>query len=569
MKRTFATVLVVLFLAPALFAQTERYLVATRGRAAAERAAILGELGSLRGQREYAEFTSVNGFVMALTPDEVRQLRKSPLVRFIEPDWERHALSDSVAEGKQTIPYGVTLVDAPPVWSETKGIAVDQSAPVHVAVIDTGIDYDYPELARAYKGGFNEIDQTTDPRDDNGHGTHVAGTIAAADDGVGVIGVAPDVDLYAIKVLNACGSGSTSNIIKAVDWVIAKKQQVGGNWIMSLSLGSDSSSVMEEEAFKRASDAGILTFAASGNGFDNTATEGLSFPAGYSSVISVGAIDSSLNIAAFSQRGADLKLVAPGVDVLSTLTSSYEVERVADDANGSVLAARLKMYNTSNDQICASGGTVSGNIASGGVGNVSDLGGVSGKIAVIERGGTSAVTGKTLTFAEKATNAKKAGAIGVIVYNNRATENPTDPPGWGMSGLSSAKDVPGIVVGVTQADGAAILAKASRNFTISFSGLAKTETYANFNGTSMATPHASAAAALAWAVAPTATASQIRLALLNTARDLGTPGFDNVFGFGLIDAFAAAKTLAPGRFGLPSTPDPSAPTPGRRFGRRG
>src|SRR5207245_484005 len=111
--------------------------------------------------------------------------------------------------------------------------------PIHVAVIDTGVDYNAPELKSVYKGGRNYIANNFDPLDDFGHGTHVSGIIAAADDKQGVVGVAPGVDLYAFKVLDQCGSGSTANVIHAIDDIMALKNQIGGNWVVNLSLGSD------------------------------------------------------------------------------------------------------------------------------------------------------------------------------------------------------------------------------------------------------------------------------------------------------------------------------------------
>ena len=255
-------------------------------------------------------FESINGFAADLTDAQVVRLLSSGEVEDIEPVIQRHVLADAVIPGQQTTPFGVAMVNAPSVWPVTKGKALNGTGSIHVAAIDTGIDYRSPELQRAYKGGHNFIANNDDPFDDFGHGSHVSGIIVAADDRNGVVGVAPDADIYALKVLDQCGSGSSDNVISSIDWILQKRQEIGGNWIVNLSLGSDQSSTAERNAFQRASDAGVLFFAASGNSYSGT--DGLSFPAGYPSVVSVGAVDSTQTVASFSQRGAGLKVVAPG-----------------------------------------------------------------------------------------------------------------------------------------------------------------------------------------------------------------------------------------------------------------
>lgn len=549
MKRAIV-LLVLLFLPTTLFADEamRRYLVATRRPAREAARAVLRDDLPPRAFRDVREFQEVDGFAVDLTDAEARSLARSPRVRYVEPDREVYALSDNVVDGQQITPYGVSLVNAPGVWSVTRGQSLDPAIPVRLAVLDTGIAYDDPELTKAYKGGFNTLGRTDNPLDDQGHGTHVAGTIAAADDGAGVVGVAPEVELFAIKVLNQCGSGNTSNIIAGVDWLIQKKKEIGGNWIMSLSLGSSDPNTLEQEAFQRAADAGILTFAAAGNSYDSSPVDGLSYPAGYPTVVSVGAVDSEGKIASFSQRGADLKLVAPGVDVLST----FVAESLTTDDGRSYTADQMTATNASTKKdLCLPRPVISGEFVFCGFGgNLADFPPqVNGKIALIERG-------NNITFAVKAKNAKAAGAIAAVIFNN------VDGAFRGTVGeLTSSNDVP-LTVSLSRADGLAIKATPNAKLTLSFGSLG----YANLNGTSMSTPHASGVAALAWAVAPSATAEQITQALLNTATDLGNAGFDTTYGFGLVNALEAAKSLAPGRF-IPA--QPQKPVPGRRALRRG
>src|SRR4051812_10930237 len=270
-------------------------------------------------ERDLRELPAINGFAANLTDEDIAALKATGNVVTIEPDLERHAFADSVTPGQQTTAYGITDVNAPAVWPVTRGKSLANGPAIHVAIIDSGIDYNSFELSGAFKGGFNFVARNGDPLDDVGHGTHVAGIIAAANNGAGVVGVASDVDLYSLKVLNTCGSGKTSDIMQAVQWVIDKKKEIGGNWIINLSLGSDSPSVPEQTQFQAATDAGVLVFAASGNGYDGA--DGLAYPAGYPTVVSVGAVGSTNKVAGFSQRGADLKVVAPGQDVLSTVVS--------------------------------------------------------------------------------------------------------------------------------------------------------------------------------------------------------------------------------------------------------
>ncbi len=461
-------------------------------------------------------FTSVNGYAADLTDSEVAQLRKSPEVRFIEPDYERHAMqlgpiapSVSRYTTGQTVPFGIDLINSRKVWKYGTG------ATIKVGVIDSGIEKTHPDLKDVYKGGYDFIQSDDDPQDENQHGTHVAGTIAASDNNLGVVGVAPNVEIYALRVLNAAGTGSTSAVIRAIDWAITNKMN-----IISLSLGSDNSSVLEESAFKRAADAGILAIAASGNGYNDNPTEVIGFPAAYGTVLSVGAVNSSSAIAGFSQRGPELKLVAPGVGVLSSVTFGKGMSNELS-TSGQTFESQSLTYSGL--------GEVSGKLVFSGLGRVQDFSSqVRGKIALIQRG--------EITFAEKAKNAKTNGATAVIIFNNDGAYS-----GWQLS--DEAFEFP-VTLGVDKAAGEKLKALADADVTVAV----RREDYSTLNGTSMATPHVSGVAALIWSLAPTATAAQVRDAMLNTAKDLGAPGWDTTFGFGLVDAQAAAMRLAPTKF---------------------
>jgi subtilisin family serine protease len=536
------------------FAQTtQRYIVMTRQSAPQAIRTLRNDDWEPTARADVREFKYIDGFAADLTDTEVAKLKASSSVRWVEPVVERHLLTDTIVTGQQTIPYGVNMVHAPDVWPVTKGLALDGTTPIRVAIIDTGIRYTEPDLKDAYKGGKNFITGSDNPLDDYGHGTHVAGIIAAADDGNGVIGVAPKVELYALKALDQCGSGTTENVINAVEWVISKKAQIGGNWVINLSLGSETASEAERLEFQKAADAGILSVAASGNDYDINPVDGLAYPAGYSSVLSVGAIDSNGTVAEFSQRGVGLKVVAPGVAVLSTYVSAS----LATNDGRQYQIIEMRAEKSSGGSWCFSRPNISSTFVFCGLGNPADFpSSVSGKIALIERG--------DLTFADKAKNAKAAGAIGVVIFNNRVAGEDNGGLFSGTLGtLTSTSQVP-YPVSISREDGLAIKATPSATLTIDYGY----EGFALLQGTSMASPHAAAVAALVWAVAPTATATAVSNALIATAGDLGTAGYDTIYGNGVVNAVNAAKQLNPSAFGNGATPS-TKPVTGRIPGRRG
>lgn len=555
MKRRLLFAFLLVFPAVLFAAPTQRYIVQTRHPYAEALQALPTEDFSPgpRAAMRLHHFQFINGFAADLTADQVQRLDDSSEVTYIEPVVERHAMDDSVTPGHQTVPWGVTAVNAPQVWPVTRGQAIDQSGPIHVAVIDTGIDYNSPEFKGVYKFGTNLIAQTNDPLDDNGHGTHVSGIIAAADMGKnveGVVGVAPGVDLYAIKMLDACGSGTSEDVIKAIEWIIQEKQAIGGDWVANLSLGSDTASPTEEAEFQKGADDGILFFAAAGNSYDATNPTAIAYPGGYSSVEAVGAIDNTDQIASFSQRGPNV-VVAPGVAVLSTFISAEVATSDGQHYAGTmpeIVKTDTPPY-TPLDGYCLTQPKVSAQFVPCGLGNPSDFpSSVKGKIALIQRG--------TLTFLAKEQNAQAAGAIGVIVYDNLDESLQTSVFGP----YTNPSTVPAFLpyLFISQADGQALQNTPNATLTMDFGF----ETWALLDGTSMATPHATAAAALAWAVAPTATNTAVATAVENTATNLGDA---NTYGHGLINALAAAESLNPAAFGIGATVPPT----GRAMGRRG
>ena len=199
------------------------------------------------------------------------------------------------------VPWGIERVKAPKAWAKTQG------AGVKVAVIDTGIDFKHPDIAPNYGGGVNVVEEGASPMDDNGHGTHVAGTIAAVKDNKGVVGVAPKAKVYAIKVLDKDGGGDTEGIVAGIAWAVKNKMKV-----INMSLGGPSSAAMTK-AVKKAYDAGVTVVAAAGNDPDAP----VSAPARYPQSIAVSASTKEDKLAFFSTTGPEIAVIAPGHEITS------------------------------------------------------------------------------------------------------------------------------------------------------------------------------------------------------------------------------------------------------------
>jgi len=276
------------------------------------------------GGEIYAEFNLVDVIAARMTPQQAAALSRNPKIDYIERDAEVHAL-------EQTTPWGIDRVFGDesysfPTWG-TPPEVTNKGAGIGVAVLDTGIDADHEDLnvvggKRFYLRGLT-LRSDDQYNDVYGHGTHVAGTIAALDNGLGVVGVAPEVSLYAVKVLGDNGSGSTSAIIAGIQWVCDQNNIS----IINMSLGSSYYSSTFDAACKKAyTEEGILIVASAGNSGNVEGTgDTVGYPAKYDSVIAVAASDSSDDRAYFSSTGPDVDLIAPGVNIMSTVPDSlYE-----------------------------------------------------------------------------------------------------------------------------------------------------------------------------------------------------------------------------------------------------
>ena len=253
-------------------------------------------VGDQGGEIKYS-YDYIRAIAASVPPQALDALRRNPNVAYVETDFEVYAL-------QQQTPWSITKIRAPEVWATG-----NEGTGIKVAIVDTGIDTTHPDLTVV--GGKTFVAGTTSYNDDNGHGTHCAGIVAALNNDLGVVGVAPEAALYAVKVLDRFGSGYVSDVISGIEWCIANEMQV-----VSMSLGSTSDSISLHTVCDKAYTAGVVLVAAAGNNgpMDNTIT----YPAKYSSAIAVGATDSNDAVASWSSRGPELSVTAPGVSIYST-----------------------------------------------------------------------------------------------------------------------------------------------------------------------------------------------------------------------------------------------------------
>lgn len=245
-----------------------------------------------------------------LTDEEIKHLEQNDDIVRVEPDGKMYAIDTLPAAGPQplaeTFPAGITQIKAPDAWPSSQGKGIK------VFICDTGIDSNHPDLVANLRTGKSFVTSESSTEDFHGHGTHCAGTVAAAMNKRGVIGVAPYAYLYPVKVLSASGSGNWSWLIAALDWIMDKK----GARIASMSLGGGSAPQALAHMCTAAYKDGILLVAAAGNSGPNNNTVG--YPGKYKDVMAVSAVDANDTIASFSSRGPEVEICAPGVSVLST-----------------------------------------------------------------------------------------------------------------------------------------------------------------------------------------------------------------------------------------------------------
>lgn len=472
------------------------------------------------GAQFHYTFDQLDAFVVTVPQSALKGLQHNPNVVSIEEDVPRYLMGNpfsaaqvaTTATTGQTVPYGVDMVQARDVWDADRDGVVDSGAPTGagrtVCIIDTGLYTTHEDFAGVdIIGGYSQVG---DPwyEDGAGHGTHVAGTIAAANNNVGVVGVTPGaVSLYIVKVFDNNGNWTlASDLVDA----IYRCADAGAN-VVSMSLGGSRSNGKEKRAFNNLYNQGLLFVAAAGN----DGTTNYSYPASYDAVISVAAVDSSGTVADFSQKNDQVELAAPGVGVLSTIpwveTNTVTVAGTTYAANHIEFSAR---------------GTASGPLVDGGL--CDSVGNWKGAVVLCERG--------SISFYDKVTNVQNSGGVAALIYNNA--------PGnfYGTLGDGNTSSI--IALSLSQEDGQYLIA----NYLGATADIVSTvdkpaSGYEAWDGTSMATPHVSAVAALVWSAFPQLSNVDIRNALDATAKDLGAPGRDTSYGYGLVQAYDAIQYL--------------------------
>jgi subtilisin len=275
---------------------------------------------------------SIEGFSVSASPAAAAALARNPRVAYVEADRE-------FTTAAQETPTGISRIFADSNASIGINGKDDTRVDVDVAVIDTGVDREHPDLnvvagVNCAQGSVLRATCSGNGDDDQYHGTHVAGSIAAIDNGSGVVGVAPGARIHAVKVLNAQGSGYTSWIIAGIDWVAARADTIE---VANMSLGGSGYSQAQYDAIQRAVRKGVAFAVAAGN---SNANAGGFSPAAFNNVLTVSALadfdgrpgalgvptcrsDQDDTLADFSNWGSAVDIAAPGVCIRST----YPLER--------------------------------------------------------------------------------------------------------------------------------------------------------------------------------------------------------------------------------------------------
>jgi serine protease len=488
--------------------------------AAAEQKTVLVGFHSTPGAAETALIESVGGQVVnqykyipvlaaTIPGGQEEVLAADPRVAYVEDDIALEPLGS-----KQIMDYGVSKIEAPGAWALGY-----RGQGVKVGIFDSGIDIDHPDLTVV--GGIDLVGDGNGLDDCNGHGTHVAGIVAARDGSRHTVGVAPDAQLYSMRFADCAWEGATrTKEIQGIEWAIDN-----GMDVINMSFGATVPipSQAEEAALDAAYERGIVLIAASGN----SSTPVVGFPAGYESVIAVGATDDQDNLATFSQWGTDQELTAPGVRNLASYpvgTGQTTTLTVVTDNDRELEAIPMEFAGMTRKQGITSDAVYAG------LGTVVEFASVNcvGKTALITRGGP--------TFAQKSEAAMNAGCVAAIIHNNQpgnfngtlGTERTSDDRAW----------IP--VVSITLDDGLylknQIESRTTRTKLINVAG-----NLAILSGTSMASPHAAGVAALVLSKSPALSSDQARAILRASANDLGPAGWDPVFGYGRVNARRAVE----------------------------
>jgi len=422
------------------------------------------------------------------------------------------------SKGLVKYPWGILELDAPAAWRMSKA-----GEGVKVLVLDTGIDKEHPNIAARFVEGRNLITEEENPDlpysyfDQAGHGTHVAGTILADGLGTGVVGVAPSASLYVGRVCGLEGCPGAA-ILAGVEWAIEAQMDV-----VNMSLGGRFGSEAGAQIYAKAEEAGVVIVAASGNDGESR----ISYPAKYPSVLSVGAIDAELNVAEFSNYDSDLDVVAPGVDILSSIPQG-----TGRDGKAS-FSTETAVINTEVFPVDGSiDGVINGkDVVYVGLGLEKDFEGLdlSGKVALIQRG--------EIAFADKAKGALAANAEAVIIFNNvdeplRATFGDTLEV---VAVTMSMKDGNQLLQNLIPSEEGAQAGQVLANIQVTASD------FGALQGTSMATPHVTGLVALVIATNSELSPIEVKNIVKTSALSAPEGAEKEKYGLGIVNAFRAVE----------------------------
>lgn len=472
----------------------------------------------------------LNALILESDLDLETQLQENPEVAFVEKEvfypaplpipnfkptteWDLALLlENSELAPAPGLPEGLKTIRVPEVWKKSH-----HGEGAEVMVLDTGIDEKHPVFLGKVLGTRNLMtdDNNENGVDVDGHGTHVAGTILASKTLSGFAGVAPGAQIYSGKVCSAMGCSNIA-VAEGLNWASELKVDV-----VNLSLGGHFGSQLEKLAIERAEKAGVVVVAASGN----FGTDSVSYPAAFPEAIAVGAVDGDLKRGRFSQFGPELDVVAPGVEVVSSVpVGTGRVSHVIFELEGKKrFNIPSRAFGDSSDAL----NTKKGEVVYASLGRSEDYSqlNVENKIVLVRRG--------DISFAEKLTQALARGAQALLVVNNE--------PGLISGSIGDGEEKTLIpVLMLEKALGETAIKALNQGKKVRSEIRTLISNYAAHTGTSMAAPHVAGVVALMKAANPSLTPQQVREILAETSTPLG-PNVKNEYGRGLINAELAVK----------------------------
>ncbi|MBK7974022.1 MAG: S8 family serine peptidase [Deltaproteobacteria bacterium] len=462
------------------------------------------------GGKVIRELGELDAFAVKVPARALARLRADASIALVEADAPRYPLSIQAPSptGSQVRPWGTLAVNADPFHGDTE---------VPICIIDSGYAKPHEDLQTKHVTASPDPGTGSPWTDACGHGTHVAGTISAFDDQIGVVGVNGngEVPMHIVKVFgDDCAYAYSSDLAAAVGKCVTE----GHARIISMSLGGGTPSQVEKKALDQALEKGVLSIAAAGN--DGNSKK--SYPAAYDSVMSVAAVDSALDHAEFSQFNDDVEIAGPGVAVRSTYIKGKGTEVELEDIDDAYHLEAAPFVGSAEGDVTAPMFRCN---AVDGLGSPGDCAGAEGKLCLIERG--------EISFAFKVQECQRKGGVAAVIFNS------SDALFTGtLEGQGVTIKIPAVSVAGNQA--AYLEGAAGTEFQVR---VLRNGNYEFLDGTSMATPHVSGVAAAVWSHDPSCKARDIRALLAFTAHDIDSPGRDVNTGYGLVDYAAALEKL--------------------------